>query len=594
MIKSLGRAFRPANLGRLLGNSLIWFANFVYRNLWIALFYIIVLALAGTFFWNNEGELQISLHGFFQGVRGAILIGLILMVFHGLVGLGRPGIWRRSIAAIPAVAVCALSFSELWMLQMLHSRWSDRIIRLIADTDNSEAGEFFTNYLFSFRSFAIFIACLLFFIALYDVLRVVGNKMQDWRPKALFSWLAVGLAGVGIWWWSLPPENNYNALNSTDSFTRICKMVKLYRWSLNNVKALERTPRLADGKMREGFTPPARIIWVIGESDSKAHWSAYGYRMPTTPRIDSLRKNDGLIIFDDVISFEPRTYRMMELMFSPFVVTQHSKEYVRQPLTPMLLRKAGYTVRLHDNQATLVRGDDQAEIGTGNFMNSWVLSNANFDWRNEQMYRYDAQLFESACGMLNDSISPTFDIFHINGQHFSAVKRYPQGFGRFSAANYNWRPDLSMSEKQQVAEYDNATLYLDSILMRLIEMVSGQDAVIIYHPDHGEEMNDERHCSVRTMDSHKIRESAPYVLEIPFVVYATPEFQHLHPEMYDRLKQAASRKWSVAYVSQFLLDLAGVESRYFKPGFSPLSDQWTSPPRLVKEIGDYDRFMGRK
>lgn len=586
-------AFTPAIAGRLLIGFLSRVAWFVYSNLWTAVFYASVLALAGGIFWSNDGNLNLSLHGYLQGVRGAVLISIILMVIHGLLMMGHPAAWRRALATVPAVAVGTLSFSELWLLQLLHSRWSDRIIRLIADTDNSEASDFFSNYLFSVKSLAIFLACLLLFSALYDLLLRLGRQMSRWRPREVLSWVAVIMCASGIVWWSRPPENNYNALNSTDSFTRICKMIKLYRWSLDNIKALERTPRLADGRLREGFIPPERIIWVIGESDSKAHWSVYGYPLPTTPEMQRTRREGDLIVFDDVICFEPRTYRMMELMFSPFVVTQHSKEYVRQPLTPMLLRKAGYLVRLHDNQATLVRGDDQAEIGTGNFMNSWVLSKANFDWRNELMYRYDGDLLDASREMLRDSVGPVVDIFHLNGQHFSAVNRYPAGFGKFTPSSYGWRKDLNRAEKQQVAEYDNATLYVDSVLRAMMDMVQGQDAIIIYHPDHGEEMNDERHCSVRTMDSHKIKASAPYVLEIPFVIFTTPKFRSKHPELYRRLKDASGRKWSVAYISQLLLDIAGVESRYFKPEYSPISDEWNAPPRLVKEIGDYDHFMSR-
>ncbi|MDE6272167.1 MAG: phosphoethanolamine transferase [Muribaculaceae bacterium] len=582
-------------------DGIIAFGEFIFRNIPGILFYMYLLAIVTLFHWNQDASLSLSLHNFSQGLRSSVLLALGAGLLRGLFLLPILKNRLRLIAWLLTTLLVIMSLTEVWMSFMIHTRWSDRIIRLILDTNQGESGEFLQLYLFTVKSAGVILGFLLISRLVYLGLMEAGK----WRPSSLKKlWktrkcriarasFAFLIAGAGIWWWSLPPENNYNAENNFNTLLRLHKMIKVHKKSQRNIKALEKTPVLADGVIPEGADAPTRIVWIIGESDSRAHWNLYGYYLPTTPRMNRLQKEGNLLKFDDVICFEPRTYRMMEILFSPYVVTDSSKYYLRQPLTPMIMRKAGYKVRLHDNQATLVRGDDQAEVGTCNFMNSIKLSNANFDYRNDSMYRYDMELIDAQAPFLSNSetsdghITRTLDIFHINGQHFSAANRYPKGFGKFTERDYS-RPDLNREQIRQIAAYDNATLYVDSLLMRIYNEMKGQDAIIIYHPDHGEEINDRRACAVRTMDSHKLPQSAPYVLEIPFIVMTTPEFRRLHPDLYARLVKAASEKQSLIYFSHFLLDLAGVESKYKKPQFSPLSTEWSRPPRVVKDIRTYD------
>lgn len=568
----------------------------LYGNLWMCIFYMLQLGGVALYVWSPEGLLSFSIENLIRGMRSACLPALILMICRGLILYGDPGRLRRLSAGLLTSLTILPCMAETWMSFELHTRLSDRIVRLIVDTNGGEAGEFFRLYLFTPKSIGILLGYLLLSKIIYDFLKATGHWLRlSENRKIRIAQKAVGIFAVaaGIWWWSLPRENDFDASNSTNTLVRIERMIEVYDHTRKSVKALEKTPALADGSIKEGRIPPHRIIWVIGESDSKAHWSLYGYGLPTTPKMDSLYAEGSLLKYDDVICYEPRTYRMMEILFSPHVLRDKYANYLKTPLTPMILRKAGYVVRLHDNQATLVRGDDQAEVGTSNFMNSRKLSEANFDYRNERMYRYDMDLIEEAIRLIqseSDGGIPTVDIIHINGQHFSAENRYPEGFGIFGVEDYSGRKDLSREEKAQVAAYDNATRYVDGLLARLMEEMKDEDAVIIYHPDHGEEMNDERHCHVRTMDSHKLPKSAPYVLEIPFLVYTSPSFRDFHTDLYERLQSAAGEKQSLVYFSHFLLDVAEVDSKYKRPKNSPLSKEWIRPSRVVKEIGDYDKW----
>lgn len=129
------------------------------------------------------------------------------------------------------------------------------------------------------------------------------------------------------------------------------------------------------------------------------------------------------------------------------------------------------------------------------------------------------------------------------------------------------------AQKQDLADYDNATLYNDAVLDEIIRHIEKEDAILVYHSDHGEEVHDFRNRYGRSLEpvTPQIHRC---VYEVPLFVYTTPEYRRRHPAMYARIKEAAGRKVNLADMSMLLLDLAGVESVNFNPARSPLS-----PPR---------------
>ena len=50
---------------------------------------------------------------------------------------------------------------------------------------------------------------------------------------------------------------------------------------------------------------PRTYVFIVGESANRNHFSLYGYKRNTTPRLEAMR--DELVIFDDVISPDTHT-----------------------------------------------------------------------------------------------------------------------------------------------------------------------------------------------------------------------------------------------------------------------------------------------
>jgi glucan phosphoethanolaminetransferase (alkaline phosphatase superfamily) len=57
------------------------------------------------------------------------------------------------------------------------------------------------------------------------------------------------------------------------------------------------------------------VVWIIGESLNRANMSLYGYERPTSPTLESMRKE--LIVFRDVVSSAPATMDSLMKMLTP-------------------------------------------------------------------------------------------------------------------------------------------------------------------------------------------------------------------------------------------------------------------------------------
>ena len=123
-------------------------------------------------------------------------------------------------------------------------------------------------------------------------------------------------------------------------------------------------------------------------------------------------------------------------------------------------------------------------------MNHPELSEAMFDSRNTQLYRFDRGLLDDYDkNQQEHNTNHNLIIFHLLGQHVKYKQRFPSDRRHFKAEDYaKKRADLDGKQRQMLADYDNAVLYNDSIvdaIMRVIETSSvvntQQPLTMIWH-----------------------------------------------------------------------------------------------------------------
>lgn len=334
------------------------------------------------------------------------------------------------------------------------------------------------------------------------------------------------------------------------------------------------------------------IVLIVGESFNKYHSSLYGYNKETNPRL----REKNVFVFDNVISCVNYTF-MSFRKFLSFSSMDGVCEWNQSPLFPCAFKQVGYNVVFESNQFVK---DVNMQIVDAScaFLFHPEIEPKMIDYRNQYKYQFDEELIDSY-KVLRDSIEktdrPNLIIFHLNGQHFDAKKKYPPGRSFFKEEDYVLRDELSSIEREYVANYDNATLYNDSIVSEIIEMYRNKDAIILYFSDHGEEVFDYRSHVGRTSSLYKSGAPALHCqLDIPFLIYTTEKYQDSHKNNVERIKRSIHRPFMIDDLPHLLFDLAGMRSVWFDPQRSVINDSYNiHRKRLVCDYGgensyDYD------
>lgn len=522
--------------------------------------YIILLAAPCALSWNEDGSFHFAKLRFLTGILASISIATLLCVISS----------RKRIRITISAILVALTFIEVWTFVILKTRISEKIVALIAQTDSGEASEFFSAYVLSPKSTTLLMLVVCSTVLIAFILKKLWAYIKPRVPfrVLLYTLIAANLLSVVCILTGIFTSHFYNQI-SYPTVEQLIFSLNGYGSHCHDLASLEHAVENSEAKIADGATPPQHIIWVIGESYNKHHASVYGYRLLTTPRLERELIAGNLLVFDDVTTPSSSTGAVMEYIFSTHADGE-SLSWQQCPLLPPLFRKAGYKVSLHDNQTTMLLGDPKWDASNMHFFNSRAISDASFDYRNDSLAEYDFDFVAKELPYMPDS-SPTLSIFHLMGQHMLASKRYPPEAAVFDFSDYGWRTDLDDRQKAELAHYDNATVYNDSVIGLIFDSIASDDAIVIYHSDHGEEIHDFRRQYGRTLEA-VTPEIARCIYQIPFVVYTTPLFRQRHPETYRHLVEVSQKPFSIADISHFLLNIASIEYSHRKPDRSLASN----------------------
>ena len=340
------------------------------------------------------------------------------------------------------------------------------------------------------------------------------------------------------------------------------------------------------------------IVLIIGESYSKAHCQLYGYPQKDTPRQRRLERGGWLTKFNDVVSCWNLTSFVFKNVLSMHVVGEKG-EWCDYPLFPELFRKAGYQVTFLTNQFLLAAGQAVYDFSGGFFLNDPVLSKAQFDLRNTSLHRFDEGLLSDYDNFLNEGKinlkGNNLIIFHLIGQHVSYNTRYPKDRAKWHADDYKeLRPDIAgdHSRRRMIAAYDNACLYNDSIVTQIVKRFEDKDAIVVYMPDHGEEIFEPgRDIICRNHSATVDWPLAHYEFEVPFWIWCSRKYAHREPEVFKAIKDAKNRRFMTDALPHMMVWLAGISSKDYNDKYNLLSPNYDeSRPRVLKNSVDYDKL----
>ena len=527
---------------------------------------------------------------------------------------------RIWVKALLYVFLYGLALVDMFCYERFESTLTPTMLMLAMETTSKEAQEFLSGYL-SWDIVKTGVGWILSLMAghiLWTILRTIFKRMSKRMillPKLHESVYTIPKLLIGlITGWCL-----YSAVSQTwDNKMAIrrlfaCDTIGQVEHELNKKdKANLYIPvyRLAFGLYANGLADTQidqlkaasdkirvdscsyrvpNIVLVIGESYNKHHSQLYGYNKATTPRQLTLEAEGSLVKFTDVVSTWNLTSFVFKHMMSLYAVGD-SGEWCDQPLFPEAFRKAGYHVTFVTNQFEPKAKEAVYDFSGGFFLNDPELSQRQFDSRNTKTHRFDDGVLKEYDALRDTTIEHNLVILHLMGSHVDYRARYPQKTNTvFKPEMYN-RPELSDKQKQILAQYDNSLLYNDSIVAAITQRFMDQDAVIIYVPDHGEEIFDGSPYMYGRMHSANIDyRLARNEMEIPFWIWGSPLYRERHPYGWLAIQNAKNRPLMIDALPHLLMYLGGVSTPLYREELNVISPKYDEKrPRILKNEVDYN------
>ncbi len=542
---------------------------------------------------------------------------------------------RRWVRLAVYVVLYVVALTDVFCFWKFGSVISPSMLMLVGETDSREAGEFFSTYLSLdvLSSPVVWIILLVMLHALVDLRKPLCRllKVNYARLQAKFGfgflrffhkymlYPECGVVVVALLAWSVAVswgnKRGMARLMTADTIGAIEHILTdpdhgntylpIYRLAFSvysNHLASQQVDKCIEASERAkvdscSFRSPT-IVLIIGESYSKAHSQLYGYPQKNTPRQKRLERSGWLTKFNDVVSCWNLTSFVFKNFLSMHVVGQKG-EWCDYPLFPELFRKAGYKVTFLTDQFLLAAGQAVYDFSGGFFLNDPVLSKAMFDLRNTSLHRFDEGLLNDYDNFLKegkiDLNANNFIIFHLIGQHVSYGTRYPKDRAKWHADDYKeLRPDLAGDHyrRRMIAAYDNACLYNDSVVTQIVKRFEDKDAIVVYMPDHGEEIFEPgRDIICRNHSAAVDWPLAHYEFEVPFWIWCSRKYAHREPTVFKAIKDAKNRRFMTDALPHLMVWLAGISSTDYHDQYNLLSPNYDeSRPRLLKNSVDYDKL----
>lgn len=319
-------------------------------------------------------------------------------------------------------------------------------------------------------------------------------------------------------------------------------------------------PRRAIGEDATRAAPdgqrPQLLVMVVGETARGANWGLNGYSRQTTPGL----AQRAVINFPQVTSCGTNTEVSVPCLFAPVGRRDYDEQRIRRSESLLhVLSRAGVGVEWIDNQTGCKGVCDGLPTTTVAQRSPAGLCDASGC--------LDEGLLAGVEARLQTLQGAQVLVLHMLGNHGpSYYRRYPRQFARFQP---DCRDDeLHRCSRQAIVNaYDNALLYTDHVLSRLIDLLAAWsdrvDSAMLYVSDHGESLGE------KGLYLHGL----PYAIapseqtHVPMVLWLSAQHERrlgLERACLDRVAQQPARH---DHVFHTVLGLMSVSTSLYEPSW---------------------------
>ena len=466
-----------------------------------------------------------------------------------LVGLIPHQAIRRTVQTVLIVLSSAFFILNIYCLFELHSLVDADYIMLIMGTNVNEAREF--------ASQLIPIDIVLGITGVLSILGCMGliARRHPMRMGKKWSIAAAGVALLCMMWsihtwraWKDGPVGHLSDILTTFNEYEMPDESQLHH----------EVPEIALDETQE---LPTSVVLIIGESFARFHSSLYGYEKSTNPCLEDLHDKSLLYTIDSIDAPAPITNISLQYMMTSFSKADaegKDNKWYEFPSVMEMMSACGYDCYWFSNQARTGRFNYIARVFAESCKKCFFYQQEGALNNNSNLDVVLADSSRQFIRQLDIHNKRHFMVYHMMGSHFDYSKRYTREFNRFSQSDYAQYPQ---NQRKILASYDNSILYNDYIVSQIIDIYKNEEAVIVYVPDHGQDMfrSSPDYYSHGKMNDPK---SFDYGVEIPFMIYASPAFQQKHPQVMQRIKyrQDHPKAWNSDDLPYLIMDLIGVKT----------------------------------
>ena len=480
------------------------------------------------------------------------------------------------------------------------------VLLMTAETNSDEASEFLKTFAFSHSSLRCYAECALIIIVIIITEYINKKKwihsISSPYLKSIFSVLCFCLLSIGIFkaktWIDLYKCNTTETLTDweykektrfSDIITKIIYAVKGMEIGKNEILSAS----MAIEKYKnESFSCNSQdslnIVLIIGESGIKNHYSIYGYRHDTTPNMLFEKEKGNLVAFTNVVSPYNVTTPAIKNLLSCNTLSKR-ENWAAFPYVPYVFNRAGYDIYFWDNQKKLDAGGGFTFELNSFLYNKYISS--IYTAQNDSCYKFDEDLISSFIryNVNTKKGKHKFIMFHLLGQHISFDERYPKGgqFEIFSKDSVKRKePWMNDEKRQDIAHFDNATLYHDYVISKLFDYFRDTPTIMIYLSDHGEEVYDYRNNMGRKFDNNRISANmVEYQFKVPFFIWMSDKYKVNHSNLLEQINKCKDRPFVTDITFNLLLGLASIETKYYNEQQDLLHKNYLPQKRLLMNEG---------
>lgn len=549
--------------GHRLSPAWRWFASGLdrHRILWLILWaasMLSILDIPTSIEFHIPPALQVAYIVIAGAFKGSFILALCLLCDRCR--------WSR-VAAYVAVGIYVLlavvNFLSLYFFDFGITR---RMISIILQTNPSEAREFIAYSVQLLGQTLMSWVSVMTVAASCLAVMAVRRIPRRWLTRTAGVLSAVGLLMAAAFACSYTSGRTAHSL--------VLRIIKYGRETYHDLREFEAMKNelapLPDADSITSRHLAATVVVVIGESASRSHWSAYGYPLPTTPRICAMA--DSLYIMPDVIGSSASTSLNLENILTLRNDDTPEGGTPGYPRLVDIFNHAGYkTFWLSNQERTGLISNMSGVLASDADVIRYIGAQSSEDLL---ISRYDEALLPYLRDALADSASSKLIFIHMMGSHFVFSSRYPREARYFTPADVrSARGGLTDDEAQTISEYDNTIRYTDALLARMIDDVArmSESAVMIYFSDHG----------VNVYDEGGIQGRGEHFVEVPAFIYVNGAYRRDNPDVVTALDAAYRRPVTTASLAYPLMTLTGTTYTGYDATRDFMSPQYLRRHRYV-------------